>query len=202
MFNTYISTRVSAPNVNVNFKHLEKPLGEIKDAINHSTDRMIESQKDKFIELNGLSLRASLIEGMTNIKNKGFTVIMSQGATTGSIDFTHETDLGIRMSYNAIASVLGIELNGDVCGCGNTHEKLEIPLSDQNLKRFGIFPDFNDLCEECRLRTMLNHGAYRKVPDYTRFSTEMQFIDGQTKRIDPLNRYESFGDMGIPEGRW
>lgn len=201
LFGTHVYNRVStSTNVNINLKDLKKPLEDIKEAIVDSNDKLIEAQKEKFIEINGITFKASLIEAVTEIKDNKFSVIFSPQSRMDTIDFENDDLLSLRETYNKIAKIIGMELNGPVCTCGKTTEKISLGSSIRD--RFDIFDDFLIWCPDCRKKLMLAEQLYRKFEDYSfglgRY--RIIFLDGQEEIIED-NPYELRGShKDIPEG--
>lgn len=201
LFSTHVYNRVStSTNVNINLKDLKKPLEDIKEAIVDSNDKLIEAQKEKFIEINGITFKASLIEAVTEIKDNKFSVIFSPQSRMDTMDFENDDLLSLRTTYNKIAKIIGIELNGSACACGKTTEKISLDSSIRD--RFDIFDDFLVWCPDCRKKLMLEEQLYRKFEDYSvglgRY--KIIFLDGQEEIIEdnPYELRSRYRD--IPEG--
>ncbi len=181
LFYTNVQTTVR-PNINIRFKELKKPLKDIEEAIIKSNDKLIESQKEKFIELEGLSIRVSLIEALTEINDNKFSIIFSSSARSDNITYEGETTLLTRKAYNKIASALGIDLSLPVCVCGEPTESLDNHIVSR-FSKYDLPSYFETYCPQCRKKILLLDRLYRHNYDMNNDQHFITFLDGQTMEI-------------------
>ncbi len=194
LFYTNVQTTVR-PNINIRFKELQEPLKNIEEAIIKSNDKLIESQKDKFIEIDGFFIKASLIEALTGIEDNKFVIIFTTTARTDAITYKGETRLLTRKIYNRVAKEINVKLSFPVCACGETTESLNNMFAAR-FRSYNLPNNLIDYCPDCRMDFLLKEELFRLDYDINNDLKYLKFLDDQ---ILEINRNAPF--MVLPKGR-
>ncbi len=170
-------------DIQTRFKELEKPINGLSKAITDANDKMIESHKDQFVEVDGVNLRTSLIDSVSNIKDNKITIVYKNEPLV----YEGETSLDVRTVFNRVAKVFGIELSLPICNCGVTTES----MSDMYKSRFvsqNLHESFVDFCPSCRKRVLLEEGLYKMDYDVCTDTNRIILLDDQSEILDRFAR--------------
>ncbi len=195
----FCTTKVinKTPNVNINFDSLKVPLSDISNAITESNDKLIESQKERFVVVGDTNIRISLIESITIIKDCKFTITLRNEARTEKIEVEGNTSLEAREAYNKVAKILEVELSLPVCRCGVATESME-EMYVQRFNSYNLHSSFKDTCPECREKILTEMGLYRDEYDINTDTNTIILLDDQERvmsREDAINHKYANGRL-------